>query len=341
MFVVMSNNTNIIISDAVSALGDGVELVSYERINKGLNTLYRLKLNRYSEQIVILKVYTFNDSPRYAQKELRLYQYLSEKTSIPVPGVLAAGISQTSSPPWLLMTAIPGDEFNKIELPSEELLPSIMHQAGKYLGELHQKVTFESYGRLEFSGTSFQSNGCYQSWEEELESFIEIGTRGVTNKKFNQYPERVRTAMAELSPILKSDPTPVLMHQDYRLGNMIFEQKQDGGQITGILDWERSIPGHSEYDLSSSEYLLINRLYSDSHLCKVLREEFFDGYCEKKQIPDSSVSKKRFSLYRAINILLLMRAFEDIWSTYDKSRQNEAANRLSRDMEATLSNLPS
>ncbi|WP_251331453.1 phosphotransferase family protein [Haloplanus pelagicus] len=336
----MENNTDILISDAVAALGEGVELISYERINKGLNTLYRLNLNQYSERIVVLKIYTFNNGTRYAQKESHLYQYLSENTSIPVPGILAAGIPQTSSPPWLVMTAIPGNEFNKIELPSEGILPSIMRQAGKYLGELHQKVTFESYGRLEFSGDSFQSDGCYQSWEEELESFIEMGTKGITNKKFNHYPERVRTTMAELSPILESNPNPVLMHQDYRLGNMIFEQKQDGGQITGILDWERSIPGHSEYDLSSSEYLLIDRLYSDSHLCEVLREEFFGGYCEKKQIPDSSASDKRFSLYRAVNILLLMRAFEDIWGTYDKSRQNEAANRLSRDMEATLSSLP-
>jgi aminoglycoside phosphotransferase (APT) family kinase protein len=336
----MSGNPDIIISDAVTALGDGVELVSSEKIKKGLNTLYRLELDRYNEQTAILKIYDFNDDSRYAQKELRLYKYLSEKTTIPVPGVLAAGISTTSSPPWILMTAIPGDEFNKTELPSDEILPSIINQAGKYLGELHQKITFESYGRLEFSEESFQSSGCYQSWEEELESFIEMGTRGITNKRFSQYPDRVRTAMTELSPILKSDPTPVLMHQDYRLGNMIFEQKQDGGQITGILDWERSIPGHSEYDLCSSGYLLIDRLYSDSHLRRVLREEFFSGYCEEKPIPDSLASKKRFSLYRAVNILLLMRAFEDIWGTYDKSRQNEAANRLLRDMEDTLSNLP-
>lgn len=91
-----------------------------------------------------------------------------------------------------------------------------------------------------------------------------------------------------------------IVHGDYRAGNFLFDE--DSGQVTSILDWERTCIGDRHRDLAWSTTTLIGHLDDDGRtflMCGLMPiAEFYDRY---EQASGLGLDHTRLRFYEVLN----------------------------------------
>jgi aminoglycoside phosphotransferase (APT) family kinase protein len=86
---------------------------------------------------------------------------------------------------------------------------------------------------------------------------------------------------------------PSLLHKDYHTSHIFADKKK----ITGIIDVEWAIAGHTENDFIKMELW-------HSKICQKQRDHFFKGYLKNGHISDDySDRKKLYEMWHWINMI--------------------------------------
>ena len=122
--------------------------------------------------------------------------------------------------------------------------------------------------------------------EHKLENIMAIG--GIKT-----IAPHVRRFMEDNKALLRVRSGPSLLHKDYHPAHIL----TDSISVTGILDMEWAIAGHSENDFIKME------LWAFSGMPEA-RQEFFDGYIKFGDISEEYSERRRvYELWHNVNMV--------------------------------------
>lgn len=158
-----------------------------------------------------------------------------ESTEVPVPGVVGTGTSTTGSP-FLVMTRAPG-----APLESENDARTLPHTQRYALGI----SVAETLGRLHRLDPAIL--GITTSTTPYLvRQLRRIAASWQRVREGSRHDRAWQETFDGLQRRRPQPPTPVVMHGDYRLSNLLVSD----GRITAVLDWELCTVGDPYADLA-------------------------------------------------------------------------------------------
>lgn len=153
-------------------------------------------------------------------RQARLLQAIETRPGVHVPKVLAAGVGE---PAIFFMTFEPGDATEPVLDGNGEMDPGLVEQRAR------------SAARMLAHLQAVPATAIDADEEVPLSVADELGrwskTMSVVDQSLVVGAEDLRAA---LEATLPAEAPPVIVHGDYRLGNILF----DGPAPTGIIDWE-------------------------------------------------------------------------------------------------------
>lgn len=178
----------------------------------------------------------FLKRPYKADKWYREHGWLTYLDSrVAVPKILMAARPTKQTTGAFVLEALAGSTIEKVT-------PELVSQIGRLHATLHT-CTGETYGDFEENGfTAFTSQDWRVFRNAKMTSF-EPAIQQVLS------PALYQAAFAELKRRERElpEPTrPVAVHLDFRLGNLL----ADGGNLTGLIDFETSRFGATEIDFT-------------------------------------------------------------------------------------------
>ncbi len=213
------------------------------------------------------------DEQTWLRTESVLLTRLRRETEVPVPPVLAAGVSDEIA--FMVTAYVPGTDLHgRFSGLSRGRQRHLSRGFGRYLGQLHDQLRFDSYGPIAVeSGALVAQAGDWQRW-----------CAGYGRTAVERLPpafDPVREASLELVTERPSDSAPParLFPWDFRPGNAVVAD----GRITAILDWEAPMAARPALSAAKAEYLVADWYVTDP---EPLRRAFVAGYETVREYPD-------------------------------------------------------
>ncbi|MEF8813330.1 MAG: phosphotransferase [Halovenus sp.] len=208
----------------------------------------------------------------WLRTEAALLTAIRERTSVPVPPVLAAG--ETDGVAYMVTAYVAGtdlhEQFTGLEPAQRRALARTF---GEHLGALHEQFRFDGYGSL------VVDDGELTAWRESWPAWLaEYGRSAVERlpAAFDPVREGVRALLAE--PAVDTAPPARLFPWDFRPGNALVAD----GHLTAILDWEAPLAAAPGLAAAKAEYLVADWYVADP---TPLREAFGEGYERVRPYP--------------------------------------------------------
>lgn len=288
----------------------------------------------------VLKSCSFVD-PTSFRAEPRVLDFVSRRTEIPVPDVLGyVDDHDDVSAPFFLMKRAPGEAISGPESLTDDALSRTARDAGRHLGELHAAATFDGYGWLR-AGVDSDSESTVDDlsvadlepdWPARLRANAEENLARIEESgRFAGLTDDLRAGLDEYLEVVPDTPDPVLLHDDYRFGNLLLDSET--GAVRTVLDWGNQFTGHHEYDLATTEHYLCGRLPLDADRRKVVHDSLLAGYRETNEVTLDDGFKRRQRAYRFVAQLSAL-AWFDLWyrgsddPETDATQQKELARSL-------------
>lgn len=301
-----------IIQDIVAKEFPGSKIRDFERLSGDAKETFLVKFEEGNK--VIVNFLTKNNLEERFEVEDFIIQKVSQETDLPVAKVIASDLSREKvSYPYFVTTVLEGyNPTNRFKYLPTNYKKTILNQAVKYLGKLHRDVKLDEFGKLSYE-LSYETTGKELSLDRGSwpEVFMEIMERQFDEFQHDLYKELIPIAREKLHDnldLIKGDFQPVLVHQDYGPRNILV--KRDN--ITGIVDWERAISGHKEYDLFKAEKRFIDDNFRSRKIRESLRKEIFKGYRGVNSLEEGWRERRKF--YRYSYVIESMWTFH-IWSS--------------------------
>lgn len=271
-------------------------------------------------------VVKFCRTPGFKQKlsrEIKLLQWLAEHTSAPVPELTAHDRSEAIVPaPYLVMPYLgeltPGSGLTDI---SHDALRSL----GSALGQLHSQAKCDGFGVPAVSAAD-RITGPQESWAETLDTVLQGHLGEINGTPFEDIGERIYSHFDRERSVFERVSDASLMHNDLNPTNVRFASES----VDTILDWERSLCGHSLYDLCKTELMF----FEGPDVCvDDSASQFYDGYRRVRHLGEEFERYQR--LYRPILFLEPMATF-DVWAPDLKQERAAVVRQLKRTAEAAM-----
>lgn len=267
--------------------------------------------------------------------EARVTEVIGEETSVPVPRILDVG--QLGDHSYVVTRRVPGVNLHERfeTLPRGHRL-ELSETLGCFLGTLHTRFTFDSYGSVVASNGGLRTKETAESWHDWLEEYLAEGLRGM-QEPLDDLTEQVAASVQTDLETLPDDPVPRLYPWDYRPGNVLLEQDSDGGEeIAAVLDWGDPLAADRELSVAKAEFLTAD-WYADADLAEDLRVAFYRGYEGEMPLPDAYWETRR----RVYRLVSLVRSSFDSKGDITRPRypmvdEAEAADFHRRQLEAAL-----
>jgi hygromycin-B 7''-O-kinase len=209
----------------------------------------------FIDDALILKIYR-PDKLGFQRERLGL-EFIQQKTSIPVPQIVATG--KFSGFNYLIINRLAGrlmrrDEWLKVEK-SQQI--RMLEQLARGLTELHSLDA----ARLPFNWESFLA--------DQLETVIERQRKAGGNPEWLTTLPKYLDKHLQLLPRKLSSPT--FMHGDVHFGNLRVAESGSRPHFTGMFDLADSLTGFHEYEFVAIGVLMIQGQGE-------LQREFFRAY---------------------------------------------------------------
>ena len=217
----------------------GFEALEIEPLPEGgSNWLFKLTLN--DGHIVVAK------TPKHGRGRLDMERALLRETSdggLLVPRVIDV-LDDGHNPPVMISTYLSGatlDEAAKEFDPAT--LREVAFQIGHTLAKIHSLDVGEGYGNLD---ATLQGADSFVDWFiGGFESVVDRARAALSDPAAVAGLDRAEDFM-KANQALLTDHNAVLLHGDYRPGNLLFE----GPVLTGIIDWEAAKRGPAALDFA-------------------------------------------------------------------------------------------
>jgi len=209
-------------------------------------------------------VVQLSTEPLWIRTEAALLEAIRQRTFVPVPPVLTTGVQDGVG--YMLTAYVAGTDlhtsFSAVDGATRQHLARWF---GRALARLHEAFRFDTYGRLERSGSGFTAmRGDCETW------FEAYSTRAI-----DRLPSAFDDLTADLRELLASPPatrhTPRLFPWDFRPGNALVAD----GAVTAVLDWEAPLAAPPALSAAKAEYLVADWYVDDP---EPLRTAFRKGY---------------------------------------------------------------
>jgi len=254
------------IRTAVGAVGDGTPR-AIDAIDRGNRK--RTAVVRYDDRGAV--VVQLCDERTWLRTESTLLSAIRERTSVPVPPVLATG--ETDGMAYMVTAYVAGaDLHERFAALGENRQRALARTFGEHLGALHEEFRFDGYGAV------VVDDGELTAWREDWATWLaEYGRSAVERlpAAFDPVREAVRALFAE--PAAESPPAR-LFPWDFRPGNALIAD----GRLTAVLDWEEPLAAAPALAAAKAEYLVADWYVADP---APLREAFVSGYERVRPYP--------------------------------------------------------
>jgi fructosamine-3-kinase len=234
-------------------------------------------------------------------------------SGVPVPQVVALDDSRTLvSCDYLIATRLVGetiiDSWSAL-LPAERW--QLACEAGRWQAVIHGHC-FERYGSL-----NTMPYGGFPSWSAYLDDYFERYAR--QNRDLGTLDEptlaRIYRLLERHRAMFDGVTTAALLHSDYHFENIL----QQGGHVTGIIDFEWAHTGDPAFDCRIDPEL--------DATCPGSVEPFYQGYQTVRPLPEDHALKAR--IYRLLlhveNLADSTRQSQPEWR---REEQRELVDRL-------------
>ena len=248
------------IEDAIEALD--LEVVKISELPESHSSIVRV-LTLVSDERVVIKI------PQSDKKLAREYRALSisrdcELTPIP--------LVQRTEPRALLMAWLPGRPL---------LAPACTSDHARQIGAALASIHANSEGRVEPI-----AEGWWEVLRANAREHLKLCRKLGGDRDWDR-SARVFGRSPEFDPDVF-----VLVHFDFRLGNLLF----DGDRLCGVVDFESSRPGDAAFDFAK----ISEELWPLRH--PELRDATLEGYSQRRALPrDWSSSLPLYALYEALS----------------------------------------
>lgn len=324
----------------VAAMIDGWTVTDARAAEEGTDAIYFVTAETPAgTREAVLKVCEFV-SPEAFRPEPRLLELMNHRTSIPVPSVLAVLDDHDELPsPAFLMECYRGEVVDRTDL-GRDALSRVAREAGRNLGEIHAVGTFDEFGTVRLArdadrpasvalpnGEGLAVGDPRESWRARLAD-VASGSIDDLHERFADLEGPLRDAIEPRIAALP-DVEPVMIHGDYRLGNLLVDPET--GVTRAVLDWGNHHTGHAETDLASTEQYLCGWALPDADRRRFVRERLYAGYAETNDLDRDEGFCERRETY-----LLVVRCFPLVWFDlwYADADENERYRIAERHREA-------
>lgn len=223
------------------------------------------------------------DEPAWLRTEATLLAEILERTSVPVPSVLAFGCHEDVS--YMLTEYVPGEDLHErfTEL-SPEARRTVVESLGSFLAQLHEAFRFDGYGALVQTGDTLTPERAeWGGW------FDEYADRAVARlpQSFDPVRPELRELLTGSSPT--SSPPARLYPWDFRPGNALVADKS----VSAVLDWEAPLAAPPSLSVAKAEYLVVDWYVPDP---APLRDAFRAGYARVRPYPSVSPADRAVAI---------------------------------------------
>jgi len=209
----------------------------------------------------------------WLRTESALLTGIRERTDVPVPPVLAAGV--TDGVAFMVTAYVPGaDLHGRFTALARERQRRIARAFGTSLGRLHEQFRFDSYGPLAVADGAL--TGQSEDWGGWLAEYGRAAV-GRLPPEFDPMREELRAVVAEQPR--GQPPAARLFPWDFRPGNAVVAD----GRVAAILDWEAPMAAAPALSVAKAEYLVADWYVDDP---APLRDAFRTGYAQVRGYPD-------------------------------------------------------
>ena len=320
--------------------GVSADVRAVEAIDDGTDIVYRIATDgSEGEWEFVVKAQQFV-TPAKFRVEPRMLEFVDARTEIPVPGVEGFVDDHDELPaPYFVMRYVQdghGDQSG--ELPADGL-KRLSREAGSNLAMLHDATSFDAFGTVVAardapendpaidlpSGSGLAVVDAHESWIDSLATVVDSTIDQIVNgDRFDDLvPELRDWADGEFAPLRGLDPEPVVLHTDYRPGNLRFRET---GETIAVLDWGNISTGHAVYDVALTEQYLCDWAPLESDRRDRVRRSLVHGYGD--DLRDGDLASDRYDLYLLATALFPI-AWFDLWygGATDAQRAAIAADR--------------
>ena len=204
---------------------------------------------------------------------------------------------------------INGDNMPK-KLNTEENIKDISKMLITTLANIH-KIDPKSIG--------LQNLGKPEGFlERQLEGWFKRGLLAHQGKKLNNMTSLYESLKQASKP---EEITPVILHNDFKLDNIILTYKNNNIIPAAIIDWDQATRGHPLYDLATLlSYWTLKEDTPDMKLLKQMPSEN-KGFMSRQDAAKlyskiSGISIKNFNWIYALSLLKLGVVFQQLFAQY-------------------------
>ncbi|MBD3344556.1 MAG: phosphotransferase [Chitinivibrionales bacterium] len=215
---------------------------------------------------------------RMMKQEPAIHKLLREKTSVPVPEIIAFDETLQIIPnDFIIMSRLPGTPLSQSSGVKSE---RTMHQVGACLAQVHA-LTAETYGYIgdhhPMKPQPTWHDAFQEMWNRMIDDIVAVGYYS------EQEADTLRTLLSTHDGLFDRPVQSSLLHMDIWAQNLLVENT---GNLTGIVDWDRALWGDPEIEFAVLDY------------CGVSTPSFWKGYGrERDQSPEAQIRNAFYLLY--------------------------------------------
>ncbi|WP_415381637.1 phosphotransferase family protein [Halosimplex sp. TS25] len=341
----------------VSAVRPDWRLLDAEPMPEGSDIVYGVTVaatdssgdNFESEREAVLKCFrsagalSFRTHERFLV-EVDLLELVGRETDLPVPEVYGVRESHDGLPtPAFLMERLPGESVSGVPVgDNRAVVDRLVRESGRYLARIHDLRTFEEFGDL-VAGSAASSareepivEDGRTEWADRLRDIVAFALDDLDGTRFADLEADLRAYVDERLDALGFATDPVLLHGDYRPGNLLADP--DSGEVTAILDWGASQAGDPRYELAWVVREFSKQAPLDSPVHERVRETLFDAYERDRgvEFDRGETFERRQRFYQSVTWICELQWFEYWWAGADESVRERRAAQLRENVEALL-----
>lgn len=303
-------------ADAIEAVldesGPDYEEFDYERSSSGTraDVFFVTLVYDGAEYDVVVK-FEPADDPNF-DLEPYLHEFVGDRTAVPLPGILVYRDDPGRDvPPYFVTARIQGESLaDRLDALDTDVQDRVLAHAGRVLGDLHESIALEGYGRFELDDGHLSIRDISWDWPTYFEEMTEARIANLAETPFADIADRATVALESAIDSVPGGGTPRLVHDDFRPGNLLVDGDREE-PITAVLDWQEMLAAPAAYNIALAEFLFIDSVIEAPDRQAALRDRFRTGYREIHDIDLESHSDRAATLYQLSTLLWRMASFED------------------------------
>jgi aminoglycoside phosphotransferase (APT) family kinase protein len=251
--------------------------------------------------------------------ETTLARAVRERTSVPVPAVLATGTIDEQGYAVVERAGGAGLHDRFVGLPDAEQ-GAVARSFGRWLAACHEAFAFDGYGPLALNDGNLVATAT--DWRAWRDAYLAAG--------LDALPEPLADLRGDIEAVveavdLPSSPSSRLFPWDLRPGNALYD---DGAGVTAVLDWGEPLAATPALSAAKTEHLVCDWYVKEP---EPIRAAFRAGYQTIRSWPAPS---------RADRLTAVVRSAVDSRGEVTRpgypERTGEAAVRFHRDQIRSL-----